>query len=378
MACSGAGLVLGSQASGGAGDWPVYHGDTALCGVSAVALPEALSVKWRCRVGRPVSLPPVVCSNTIFAAAEDGLLVAVDAQGGKRWSFTLPKPLDASSLRENFATPPLAVPGFVVIGSDQGVLYALNAASGSVRWQRKVGQDLLGSPNWVSGQGEGGRVVVISRHDGCLKSLSLADGVLAWAAKPVSRSDCSPAVGPGLIAFGACDSALHILSAATGQQAGLIPLGDRGPMAGGCAVDGGQAFIGTRDGSVVCADLGQAAVAWASRCASNEVFTTPAVLSNRVVAGSSDGRVYCLDRGGGGPLWSADVGETPSSPVIAGDKVVVTASGTLYLLSLETGRQIWSDKLADTLTSPALAGSDIVVGTDDGFLVLYGPKGDKP
>lgn len=360
-------------ATGEAGDWPIYHGDAGLRGVSRVSLPDALSVAWRCRVGGPVVSPPVVSGDRIFAAVDQGGLVAVDRQGKRIWSVQLPKSANPSGAsQESFSTPLLCVSGLVLTGSDQGVLRAFDAVTGAERWQQKIGDDVLGSPNWVpAADGSGAGVLVMSRHDGVLKRLVLDTGKPVWASDPVSRCDTPPAVGEGVAVFGACDSAVHILALADGKSRGTIPLGEHGPMAGGAAVDGRLAFIGTRDGSVVCLDIPDAKVSWISRCASNEVFTTPAVTSNRVVAGSNDGRVYCLDRFAGKTIWSAKVDGSPSSPVVAGGKVVVAAEGTLFLLSLETGRRIWAGQAADSLTSPAVTGDGVIVGTDDGFLIMY-------
>ncbi|MEI6514952.1 MAG: PQQ-binding-like beta-propeller repeat protein [bacterium] len=371
----GAGVACAIEVS--PGDWPIYHGDAALRGVAPVTFPESLEVKWRTRLGAPPASPPVVCGDRVVVAVEGGGLLGLTRQGNLAWSVAMAKPANpATTVQESFSTPPLCIGGLVLIGSDQGFLYAVEAGSGARRWKQKTGDDLLGSPNWVSaGTGREVRVLVMSRGDGVLKLLSLADGHRVWAAAPVSRCDTPPAVGSGVAVFGACDAAVHILSLTDGTSRGVVRLDEHGPMAGGAAVEGDHAFVGTRDGSVVCVDIPRATVAWTSRCASNEVFTTPALTSNRVVAGASDGRIYCLDRRDGKPLWVATTEGNPSSPAIAGDKVVVASGGTLFLFSLETGRQVWAAKAGDSLTAPAITGDGVFVGTDDGFLVLYGPPG---
>ena len=42
------------------------------------------------------------------------------------------------------------------------------------------------------------------------------------------------------------------------------------------------------------------------------------------------------------------------------------------MLSLKDGAELWSDKPSDTITSPAVFDEKVVVGTDDGFLIMYG------
>lgn len=385
LACLGLVPVTGSLVAGAqdSPDWPIYHGDAGLRGVSAVVLPARLEEKWRIRLDAPAVAPPVACGERIIVVVEKGGLLAFDRQGGKAWSAFLPKPAKpATESSESFSTPPLCVSGVVLAGSDQGYLHAYDAASGAVKWKQKIGDDILGSPNWIPGK-DGGTdgVLVMSRSDGILKRLSLDDGKLVWAADPVGRCDTPPAIGAGIAVFGACDSAVHLVSLDTGKSLGVVTPGEVGPMAAGAAVDGNHAFVGTRDGSVVCVDIKGARVSWGSRCASNEVFTTPAVTSNRIVAGSSDGRVYCLDRSSGKTLWVVATEGSPNSPAVAADKVVVTSEGSLLMLDLQSGRTLWSRRAGDSLTAPAITRDGVHVGSDEGFLLLYGPEGktqEKP
>lgn len=378
-----AGIMSGWVQAGEAplNDWPIYHGDSGLRGVAQVALPDVLGVKWRARIGAPAVSAPVVCGDRIVLATEGGGLQAFSRQGKPVWSFALPKPANpVVELQENFSTPPLLVSGLVLIGSGQGYLYAFDAASGEKKWRQRIGDDVLGSPNWVGpgSAGDKAGVLVMSRWDGVLKMLSLQDGHVVWASKPMERCDSSPAVGTGVAVIGACDAAVHVLSLTNGTALGMFRLeDDKDTMAGGAAVDGGQAFTGTRKGSVLCVDVARTSVIWSNRCSTSEIFTTPAVTSNRVVVGANDGRVYCLNRDNGTVVWSVKTAGNPSSPLIAGDKVVVASEGTLYLLSLADGRKIWTETAGDSMTEPAVTSDGIFVGTDDGFLVLFSPLG-KP
>ena len=146
-------------------------------------------------------------------------------------------------------------------------------------------------------------------------------------------------------------------------------------MAGGVAIAGNQAFVGTRDGSLVCVDVKTFCPVWTNRVAGNEVFTTPAVTTDRVLAGANDGFVYCLNRADGKKLWRASTPGNPTSPGVAGDKVVVTSGGAISLLSLADGVTVWSNTVCDALSSPAVTDGNIIVGTDDGFIVLFHAAG---
>jgi outer membrane protein assembly factor BamB len=84
--------------------------------------------------------------------------------------------------------------------------------------------------------------------------------------------------------------------------------------------------------------------------------------------------VYALDRRTGALKWKQELRSTPSSPVIAQDKVLVAAGGMLYLLRLADGEPLWSYAVSDEVTSPALAGSLVIVRTDDGTVTAFRGK----
>jgi outer membrane protein assembly factor BamB len=62
----------------------------------------------------------------------------------------------------------------------------------------------------------------------------------------------------------------------------------------------------------------------------------------------------------------------PSSPVIAGDKIVVAADGELYLLRLADGAKLWSLKISDDVTSPSVTQGMVLLGSEDGTVVALG------
>ena len=107
-------------------------------------------------------------------------------------------------------------------------------------------------------------------------------------------------------------------------------------------------------------------VVWVNEDSKDEVFTTPAVSDDTVVFSSSDGNVFALDRTTGEQKWSFETEGTPTSPVIARDKVIVSIDGTLYVLQLDDGSTLFSYDVSDEISSPAVFSNVIVVGSDEG------------
>ncbi len=372
-----AAAAAGAATSGAEPSWPIYHGDAGLRGVAGAPLPARLAVLWRAKTDAPVSLPPVVGGGRIYFVTDNGSASAISLKAEPVWSAR-PGGGEAGSGGptgdfEKFTTPPLFAQGLVLAGTDKGNLHALDAASGKTRWTHKVGDSLLGSANWLDRGGARGIIVAaVSQPDGAVHCVDLETGSLCWTSPPTARCDGSPGMGTGFVAFGNCDAELRVLSGCCGMPKARIDLQPLGPVAAGVAVDGPFLFAGTRDGSLVCADVRKGKIVWTNQCGQGEAFTTPAVTADRVLYGSKDGGVHCLDRADGKKLWSFDGGGEPSSPVVAGDRVVVAAGGTLFLLRLSDGGKVWFDRAGDRVSQPAVAGGRLYVGTDEGFIVCYG------
>jgi outer membrane protein assembly factor BamB len=361
------------------GMWSTYHGDAALSGAVSAALPDQFAPLWRFRAGAAVSNTPVVASGRVFVANAKGEVLATDLRGEPLWSVELTRGMkkDGTPEEEVIDAPLACFDEVLLAGTADGTLYALDAATGEEKWRYEVGGPILGTPNLspVPEAGEGtGRtaVVVVSQSDGALHSVALADGEPIWQAEGVSRCDGSPAVGDGLVVFGSCVAALHVFSAADGQLERDIEVGADSEVAGGVAVYGDTVFTGSRSGRVLQANLRTGDIMWVNEDAEDEVFTTPAVSRDSVVFASSDGYIYALDRETGDRRWTFETDGTPSSPVIAGDKVVVSSDGSLHVVRLEDGAPVWSYEVSDVITGPAVVGRMIIVGSEDGTVTAFG------
>lgn len=359
-----------------AATWSTYHGDENLAGIASAALPDTPARLWRFQTNAPILFGPVASENLLHFATSQGEVVAVDFEGKKAWS----KQLTRTSINDN-AEQPARIDGpvscfenTVLLGTMAGVVYAFDAATGEEKWQRDIESAILGAVTYLpaSDARPEARVYVIGQDDGALHCLSFADGTPLWKSEPIDRCDGSPAAGENIIAFGSCASALHVVNAADGTILKNVTVGDESQIAGGVAIRGNSVFSGSHSGHVVHVDLAKGEVLWTNDQSYAEVFTTPAVSADRVIYGSMDDFVYCLDRATGEELWKFDSKGMPTSPVIAGDKVVVTSDGKLYMLSLADGEVLWSFEVSDEITSPSIINNMIVVGGKDGSLSAFG------
>ncbi len=347
-------------------EWPTYHGGYTLDGVAPVAPPDNPVRLWRFKAEGRLDSTPVSGAGKVYLVTSKGAVTALDLAGRPLWNVRIEK--------EIFLAPLLYVEPLVVIGSEAGTLHALEAATGKGRWSYDVGGPVTGSANRVDLPGGKKGVIATSQSDGSIHCVDLETGKGLWKTPALERCDGSAGVGGGRIVMGSCASALHVFSVEKAAKTADIELGEDDQVAGGVAFSGKLAFAGTRGGKVYAVDVAEGKVVWKNADSQREAFSTPAVDERFVLFGSDDGRVYALKRATGVKVWDSDTGEKPLSPVIAGNRVVVSSGGTLFLLDLETGRKIWSERVSDAITSPALVGGMMIVGADDGTVSAFGSR----
>jgi outer membrane protein assembly factor BamB len=355
------------------GEWNTYHGNGALLGVTDSPFSPPLEVHWRLMAGGPVRQTPVVHDGRVFAATARGEILCADLNGELIWSLELVKgeTPDGNPLRQRIDAPIACFEGLLLVGTGDGSLYALDPATGEDRWIYKFDGAILGTPNYLAPDENhaNGRVFALEQSVGMLVCLDAATGDELWRAEEVDRSDASIAVSTKAIVFGSCAAALHVFDPATGKRLRDIEIDPDSQVAGGVALTGSRVISGCRSGKILEADIASGEITWIYEASDAEIFATPAVTNDWVVAASYDSFVYALDRKTGGLRWKFDTEGQPGSPVIAGDKVIIHADGTLFMLRLSDGEALWSMALSDQISSPAVTRQHIIVGSEDGVVI---------
>jgi outer membrane protein assembly factor BamB len=112
----------------GASDWPVYRANSARTAETPVAVPEKVSLLWQTppRAGYEPTAP-VAAGGLAFVGGSDGIVCALDAKTGQvRWKAY-------TGGAERF--PPAIAGSLALVGSGDGWAYAFEAASGRLVWR---------------------------------------------------------------------------------------------------------------------------------------------------------------------------------------------------------------------------------------------------
>lgn len=305
----------------GADDWKLY----------AITPPEAGSfegsLKWTFQTnGTLISSPALGPEGTIFMGSMDGHLYALADRGlGKppsvKWKFSTGQRDD----RGGIETSPVLTDGKVLIGGNDGVLYALDEATGKVVWKLKTWFDTYGIFSNPAVAPDG--TLYFGPKDGRLLALR-PTGAVAWEYPIGTTIETSPVVdADGLVYIGADDGKLYAVKPPTGiwskKPELLWSFATRGTLIGSPVLDSdGTLYQPSMDGTLYAFhDTAKAAKAaggitgtWYGRYsggAKGEELVT-------VVALERGGEVQAAWRLGSGTTGSA-------TGTVEGDTVVVEA-----------------------------------------------------
>jgi len=371
---------------------PMFRGDPAHTGVSSATLFGGQGgVLWRTSTGGAIRSTPAVTATRIFIGSGDGSLYALDRITGRVvWRFAAGDPVTAS---------PAVAGGLVVAATHAGRLFAADERSGRLRWSRRTGDALpfntypAGAWDlWASSPVISGTTVVIGGADGLVYALDLATGKERWTARTGGRVRATPAVADGTVIVGSWDGRVYALDLATGRERWVHhTIGDtldsrkfgydRRALQSSPAIVDGRVFVGSRDGGLYALDARTGERYWRATHRGSWVVGSPAVKDGVVYVGSSDGQfVQAVDAATGTERWRFPTGSNVnSSPVLARDLVIVGTQandspwGDLLALDAATGKLHWRLRCEEALfSSPVAVDSVLYVGTDAGDLLAIG------
>jgi len=368
---------------------PMFRGDPAHTGVSAARLFAGQGgIKWRVKTGDAVRSTPAVTATRLFVGSGDGHLYALDRATGRIvWHFAAGSAVHSS---------PAAAGGLVVAATMGGRIFAVDQSTGRIRWSLQTGDTLprhvRPAGGWdllVSSPVVAGNTVVIGGRDGVVYALDLASGAVRWRARTRGKVRATPAVHDGIVVVGSWDARVYAFDLATGRERWVNrTVGDtldskkwgfdRQAIQGSAAIAGGQVFVGSRDGGLYGIDLETGERQWRATHRGSWVVGSPTAEPGRVTVGSSDGHfIHAVEPATGKDIWRLETGmNVLASPLRIGDLTVIGLyrtdgpGGGLWALDAATGAVRWKlDLDAAIMSSPVAADGELYVGTEDGSIV---------
>lgn len=352
----GAALLLAAETA-------TFRGDAAHTGVyDSAAIGQLNGVRWTFRAEGQLIASPAVEGDTVFIASTAGKLYAVDrATGNKRWELDLKTRLTSS---------PAVSDGLVYMTAFDGNFYAVDAAAGQVKWKFKTGGERRFSARhlhgmqpanetmpdpwdcWLSSPVVWQGAVYFGSGDTNVYALDAATGALKWKFATGDVVHASPAIANGVLFIGSWDSNFYALDAATGKEKWRFKTGEdaenhnqQGIQSSAAVVDG-MVYFGCRDSHLYALDEKTGQKKWAFSTKGSWVLNSPAVARGMVYFGTSDtGMLYAADARTGAIEYAVGFNGWPvySSPAIAGEMLYVgSTEGKLVAIHTPGGRAAWT------------------------------------
>jgi len=344
-------------------DASMFRGNPQHNGVyDTAAVAKFSQVKWKFHTAGSVISSPAISGNMIYVGSTDGNFYAVDRESGKlKWKY---------EAKSRITSSPAVSEGLVYFGAYDGNLYAVEAVTGQLKWKfqtagerRYAGKHLHGSqpaaetmPDpfdfYLSSPVVWNDAVFFGSGDGNVYALNAASGILKWKFKTGDVVHASPAIADGKLFVGSWDSYFYALDAATGKEKWRFKTGEDpkihnqvGIQSSAAVVDG-AVYFGCRDSNFYALDEATGQKRWAFSNHGSWVISSPAVRSGKVYFATSDsGLFYSLDAKTGGPIFSLKFQGWPmfSSPAIAGNMLYIGSHmGKLIALDLTAQNTSWT------------------------------------
>ncbi|MCB1233521.1 MAG: PQQ-binding-like beta-propeller repeat protein [Verrucomicrobiae bacterium] len=332
-----------------AGDWPALRGPNqdGISTETGLKISGELAVAWKAQVGLGHSAI-VVANGKAYTLGHDGreteTLWCFDAgTGAVVWKYSHPHPLDDLYFPGGSTGTPTVEDGAIYFVARRGQLFALDAGSGQIKWQKHLTEDFdCPMPDWgfTGGPRPHGDLLLLNANNAGL-ALKKADGSLAWTSKKGEAGYSTPRLfekgGRPLALFSNKDG-YTCVDPADGKELWFFKHKTRyGVNATEPLVAGDRLFIATGYGK------GSALLEWSGAGEPKELrasrdfaaqMNPPLLIGGRLYGihgdeGKDGTGLKCLDFESGETLW-LDTSTGHGAVTAAGDRLIVlTESGEL-------------------------------------------------
>ncbi len=226
----------------------------------------------------------------------------------------------------------------VLVGSQEGDVFALEQSSGAIRWQQTLNAEILSPPQSADG------IVVVRTADGQVTGLDTSDGGVLWRYK---------------------------------REVPLLSL--RG--SGAPVIADGQVITGYANGRLVSISLYDGSEQWEKRIAVPrgrselerlvDIDAVPVVRDGRVYVVAHNGRVASLSLYDGVAIWGKKMSSRTGLDAVPDEAVFVSdVDDVVWGLEDVSGETLWQQTRLShrAITAPAVLSETVLVGDLEGYV----------
>ena len=268
----------------------------------------------------------------------------------------------------------------IFAAAQDGTVVRLDAASGRPLWRINAGIKL------TAGVGSDGSTVAVAGDKGTVMVFD-GSGNLRWKAQTSSEVLSAPAVGQGVVVVRSQDNRIVGFDATTGERKWIVqrtapPLTLR--AAPGILLAGPNAYVALPGGKLLAITLATGAPRWEVSVGEPRGATElerivdtsgmPVLIGREVCAVSFQGRAMCFDAASATVAWAKDLSSEVGLGADERFLFAADTTGAVSALTREAGASVWKNtQLAyRRLTAPASVGRAVAVGDYQGYVHFLG------
>ncbi len=296
--------------------------------------------------------------HNVYTAARNGDVMAFTQSNGDRlWEVDLSKEAENQDKRSARLSGGVAINGSkLAIGSENGYIYVLNSADGSIAWKHYLEAEVVARPTFNA---SGSKLFVLDSR-GNFSAFDTLSGELLWVTGDAPqalrlRAQANPlAVGDEYVLVGTSSGRVNVLLQSNGATVNQITVGEAiGANALERVADvstsplllGNMLYAASFAGSLVEYDFGTFNYAARLGYQSSRDFGFD---ENSLVLTSDDGTVYCINRSDNSQRWANTQlsYRNVTGPVVYGNYAVVgDYEGYVYFLDMQDGSIDYKESL---------------------------------
>ena len=329
---------------------------------------------WRINVGNGQGdnykkLTPVVDGGFVFAASDDGEIIAVNTINGD---------LMCQTEVENSITGGVgAGDGIVMIGTEAAELIVFNQSNGEEVWRASVSSEILSQPK------TNGDIVVAQTVDGKLIALNREDGMQRWTYETTLpaltlRGTSSPILTPeGTVVAGFSNGILVSVAAEDGvyvwEERVAVPDGQYDierviDVDGELLVDGSRILAASYQGNLMAFDIASGQIVWGMEASSYHGMDRG---FGNIYYSDDKSHLIALRNNSSDVVWQNEelqYRDLTAPKTISNYVAIADYEGYLHLVSQIDGRIVGRTRIDNDGIRSSLI-------DDDGKLIVYGNSG---
>ena len=329
---------------------------------------------WRINVGNGQGdnykkLTPVVDGGFVFAASDDGEIIAVNTiNGDLMWKTEV----------ENSITGGVgAGDGIVMIGTEAAELIVFNQSNGEEVWRASVSSEILSQPK------TNGDIVVAQTVDGKLIALNREDGMQRWTyettlpaltlrgtSSPILTSEGTVVAGfsNGILVSVAAEDGVYVWEERVAVPDGQYDIERVIDVDGELLVDGSRILAASYQGNLMAFDIASGQIVWGMEASSYHGMDQG---FGNIYYSDDKSHLIALRNNSSDVVWQNEelqYRDLTAPKTISNYVAIADYEGYLHLVSQIDGRIVGRTRIDnDGIRSNLI--------DDDGKLIVYGNSG---